>query len=91
MKVSPLYFIFYQGVRCNAPNLLLGRSIQPTNQYVYFQQILSSLARFLENFSKCYLSKDYFKSSTLNCGVFMELATEKKMHLVGIGSTHQSL
>jgi hypothetical protein len=36
-------------------------------------------------------SKDYSKSSTLNCGVLMEWATKKKMHLVDIGSTKQFL
>ncbi|AES77253.1 hypothetical protein MTR_7g006390 [Medicago truncatula] len=35
-------------------------------------------------------SKDYSKSSTLNCGVLMEWATKKNMHLVDIGSTNNS-
>jgi len=61
------------------------------NQHESFQCILSSFARFLENFSEGHPSKDYFKSSTLNCGVFMEWTTKKKMHIVDIGDTKQFL
>jgi hypothetical protein len=52
---------------------------------------LSSLARLPGNFLVGHPSKDYSKSSTLNCGVLMEWATKKKMHLVDIGSTKQFL
>jgi len=47
----------------------------PTNQHESFQRVLSSLARLPRNFPVGHPSKDYSKSSTLNCGVFMECAT----------------
>ena len=39
------------------------------------------------NFSVGHPFKDYSKSRILNCGVLMEWATKKKIHIVDIGST----
>jgi len=63
----------------------------PTNQHESFQRVWSSFARLPENFPVGHPSKDYSKSSMLNCGVLMECATKKKMHIVDIGSTKQFL
>ncbi|KEH33537.1 hypothetical protein MTR_3g045530 [Medicago truncatula] len=57
----------------------------PTNQHESFQRVLSSLARLPGNLSVGHPSQNCSKSSTLNCGVLMERATEKKMHLIDIG------
>ena len=45
------------------------------------------LTRLPRNFPAGHPSKDYSKSSTLNCGVLAEWATKKKMHLVDIVGT----
>nr|ABN08684.1 hypothetical protein MtrDRAFT_AC157893g45v2 [Medicago truncatula] len=55
-----------------------------------FSVFLFSLACLPRNFPAGHPSKDYSKSSTLNCGVLMEWATKKNMHLVDIGSTNNS-
>jgi hypothetical protein len=62
-----------------------------TNQHESFQLVLSSVTSLPIYFPVGHPSKDYSKSSTLNCGVLMEWATKKKMHLVDIGSTKQFL
>jgi len=65
--------------------------IDPTNQHESFSAFLSSLARLPENFPVGHRSKDYSKSSTLNCEVIMEWTTKKKMHLVDIDTTKKFL
>jgi len=52
-----------------------------------FSARFASLARFPRNFLEAYPSKDYSKSSTLNCRILMKWATKKKLHLVDIGNT----
>lgn len=44
-----------------------------------------------ENFLRGHLSLNYSRSNTLNFGVLKRWTAENKIHLIGIGVTHQSI
>jgi len=54
------------------PRLFSGLPTDPTNQHESFQRVFSSLACLLGNFPVGHPSQNFFKLSTLNCGVLME-------------------
>ena len=68
------------------PKTALSIADWPHKPTHVFSACFSSLARFPRNVSEGHPSKDYSKSSMLNCEVLMEWASKKKMHLVGIWS-----
>ena len=70
---------------CNIPYDFKYCRLVPQTNTSLFSVFCPHSNVFSRNFSEGHSSQNCSKSSTLNCGGFIEWATKKKMHIVNIG------